>query len=213
MAAHRLVSLSRAKPGHEDEFRAWHRDQHAPALARLVGAAPEILEVAGSRGSGTWSCIVAFDVDSADPEAIAADVRRRLGTPDLAISDAADAAAELFVVAALELEARRKDAGAAELQFLALGDSPDAIEEVFSQLYKNADIAEAMRLPGAISARRYAIRASVGDCDWQMLTVFEFDSGDDEELTSDLAECVGIDPELPPQADGPLLLRLVGADG
>jgi hypothetical protein len=97
--------------------------------------------------------------------------------------------AELVMRATLEA-----DIGAAPgtCTLIQLGTPSAAIEEAFNRTMRDADLAKAMRLPGALSARRYRLEPKVGRCTWESLTVYGFEGSDPAALTQALVDCADV---------------------
>ena len=76
-------------------------------------------------------------------------------------------------------------------QFLVLSNPADAIEEVFSSMYKDRDMVQAMQIPGALSVTRYALTPIAGSCGWAFLTLCRYQDAD-EAVIDDLADCFGL---------------------
>ncbi len=100
--------------------------------------------------------------------------------------DAGDA--ELAMQAALEADI---GAGLGNCTLIQLGTPSAAIEEAFNRTMRDADLGRAMRLPGALSAKRYRLEPKVGRCTWESLTVYGFES-DAAEMARALADCADV---------------------
>jgi hypothetical protein len=101
--------------------------------------------------------------------------------------DAGDA--ELVMQAEPETEIGPGSAGCTLLQ---LGTPSAAIEEAFNRTMRDVDLVRAMRLPGAISARRYRLAPMVGRCTWESLTVYGFEGDDLAALTRALVDAADV---------------------
>ncbi len=101
--------------------------------------------------------------------------------------DAGDA--ELVMHAALEADI---GSGAGNCTLIQLGTPSAAIEEAFNRTMRDADLAKAMRLPGAVSARRYRLEPKVGRCTWESLTVYGFEGEDPAALTEALVDTADV---------------------
>ncbi len=101
--------------------------------------------------------------------------------------DAGDA--KLVMHAALEADI---GTGSGNCTLIQLGTPSAAIEEAFNRTMRDADLAKAMRLPGAVSARRYRLEPMIGRCTWESLTVYGFNGGDPEALTQALVDAADV---------------------
>lgn len=83
-------------------------------------------------------------------------------------------------------------AGVGNCSLLQLGTPSAAIEEAFNRAMRDADLARAMKLPGALSARRYRLEPVVGRCTWESLTVYGFEGDDPAALTQALVDAADV---------------------
>lgn len=97
--------------------------------------------------------------------------------------------AELAMLTTLEAEI---GSGSGSCTLVQLGTPSAAIEEAFNRTMRDADLAKAMRLPGALSARRYRLQPMVGRCTWESLTVYGFEGSDLEALTQALVDAADV---------------------
>ncbi len=97
--------------------------------------------------------------------------------------------AELAMLTTLEAEI---GSGSGSCTLVQLGTPSAAIEEAFNRTMRDADLAKAMRLPGALSARRYRLEPKVGRCTWETLTVYGFEGSDPEALTQALVDAADV---------------------
>lgn len=105
-------------------------------------------------------------------------------------AEAADVgASELVMRATLEADIGAAAAGCTLIQ---LGTPTAAIEEAFNRTMRDADLVRAMKLPGAVSARRYSLKPMVGRCTWESLTVYGFEGGDPQALTQALTDAADV---------------------
>ena len=96
--------------------------------------------------------------------------------------------AELGMQASLEADI---GAGSGNCTLVQLGTPSAAIEEAFNRTMRDADLGKVMRLPGALSAKRYRLEAKVGRCTWESLTIYGFE-GDQAETTQALVDCADV---------------------
>jgi hypothetical protein len=104
----------------------------------------------------------------------------------IAIGDEAPPGADWVMRATLEIEAGSR--GSSCCQFVQLGCPGGAIEEAFNRTIRDADLARTMRLPGALSARRYRLEPVAGRCEWELLTLYGFETDDPRALTEALVD-------------------------
>jgi hypothetical protein len=95
MAISRMLVLSNALPGREDEYNEWYSNRH---LADVV-ACPQM--VSGQRfrvnsGDERWKYAAIYEIEG-DVQAALASMNARAGTPDMPISDAMNVADVLMV--------------------------------------------------------------------------------------------------------------------
>jgi hypothetical protein len=86
MAKGKLLALSNAVAGREDEFNTWYDQQHLPDLLRVPGV------VAAQRYKGVvgkWSYLAVYELDG-DPKTILGEIGKRAGTPAMPLTDAMD---------------------------------------------------------------------------------------------------------------------------
>lgn len=93
MARHHLLAFTNPAPGREAEFNRWYDEQHVPDLLAVPGflsAQRFHLTDAAGEGNPGWSYLALYEIESDDPDALMAEVRARLGTGAMPISDALD---------------------------------------------------------------------------------------------------------------------------
>lgn len=100
--------------------------------------------------------------------------------------DADFSGADRVMRATLEIEVGTR--GSPGCEFVQLGCPAGAIEEAFNRTIRDADMARSMKLPGALSARRYRLEPFVGKCDWELLTFYGFEGNDPQVLTKALVD-------------------------
>jgi hypothetical protein len=178
------------------------------AGVRLKGfSEPQIFCADDDTAAGVYGRLAVFDLDAADAEAGEEDLRRS-ARAELSGNPAATTEA-VVAVATLDAQAERRvanDTVAAVdlLDFAVLSNAAEAIEEVFSRMYKYADMAAILRLPGALSARRYTLHPPVGPGAWEMLTLCQFEREKDFDPAEGIRDCLG-------ESD-PLVLQLAPGD-
>jgi hypothetical protein len=96
--------------------------------------------------------------------------------------------ADRLMRATLEIEVPAPAGASAACEFVQLGCPAGAIEEAFNRTIRDADMARTMKLPGALSARRYRLEAVAGKCDWELMTLYGFAGDDPRALTEALAD-------------------------
>ena len=96
MAKHHLLAFTNPAAGHEAEFNRWYDEQHVPDLLAVPGfVSAQRFAVSDATGQGEpgWTYLALYELDTDDPDALMAEVRSRLGTAAMPVSDALDHAA------------------------------------------------------------------------------------------------------------------------
>ncbi|HXZ68924.1 MAG TPA: hypothetical protein VEH07_10070 [Alphaproteobacteria bacterium] len=90
MKRYKLIVMSNAKPGRDDEFNRWYDMQHIPDLMKVPGfKSADRFRIAASKSS--WQYLAIYEIETDDMAGVHAEVQRRTGTPLMPISDAFDA--------------------------------------------------------------------------------------------------------------------------
>src|SRR5262249_41638932 len=95
MARYKLLVLTNAVPGRDDEFNRWYNEQHIPdaldvpgfAAAQRFALAPEQMPGAAP---GRWRYLAIYDIESDSLKATMTESMSRAGTARMPQSDAAD---------------------------------------------------------------------------------------------------------------------------
>ena len=93
MTTHRLLAFTNPVAGREDEFNRWYDEQHVPdllAVPGIVSAQRFALSDATGEGQSQWSYLALYELETDDPDALMKEVRSRLGTEAMPVSDALD---------------------------------------------------------------------------------------------------------------------------
>jgi hypothetical protein len=93
MAIHRLLAFTNPVIDREDEFNRWYDEQHVPdllAVPGVVSAQRFALTDATGEGKPGWSYLALYELETDDPDALMAEIRSRIGTDAMPISDALD---------------------------------------------------------------------------------------------------------------------------
>jgi hypothetical protein len=93
MAKHLLLAFTNPVAGREEEFDRWYDERHAPdllAVPGFVSAQRFALTDATGQGRPGWTHLALYELDTDDPNALMAEVRSRLGTEAMPVSDTLD---------------------------------------------------------------------------------------------------------------------------
>ncbi len=106
MPQFQYVILSRAKPGREDEFETWYRDQHLADVLKMPGVVRGKLFRIGLQkvydlDAPQWTLLTIYDLEGDDPQAIIDAIVAVSGSDDMPLSDALTKAGMVQVVGTL----------------------------------------------------------------------------------------------------------------
>jgi hypothetical protein len=93
MAKHLLLAFTNPVVGREEEFNRWYDERHVPdllAVPGFVSAQRFSLTDATGQGRPGWTHLALYELDTDDPNALMAEVRSRLGTEAMPVSDTLD---------------------------------------------------------------------------------------------------------------------------
>jgi len=93
MARHHLLAFTNPVPGREEEFNRWYDERHVPdllAVPGFVSAQRFALTDATGQGKPGWTYLALYELETDDPDALMRDVRSRLGTDAMPVSDTLD---------------------------------------------------------------------------------------------------------------------------
>jgi hypothetical protein len=103
MQSYRLVALSSALPGREEEYERWYDEQHIPDCLKLEGFQSAQRFRVGSMKSGVdlpaWQLITIYEIESDDIDTTMGQIAKLARTPAMRISEAFDIANSLLVTA------------------------------------------------------------------------------------------------------------------
>jgi hypothetical protein len=88
MAKYKLLVLSDAVAGRDDEFNQWYDKVHLPDVFKVpgvVGASRFRL-----RSGGKWRYLAIYELDCEDPAAVEQELMKRAGSGQMTMSDAFD---------------------------------------------------------------------------------------------------------------------------
>ncbi|MDY6945508.1 MAG: DUF4286 family protein [Pseudomonadota bacterium] len=88
MARYKLLVLSDAVAGRDDEFNQWYDDVHLPDVFKVpgvVGASRFRL-----RSGGKWRYLAIYELDCDDPASVEQELARRAGSGQMTMSDSFD---------------------------------------------------------------------------------------------------------------------------
>ena len=89
----RLIALSNAVAGREQDFEQWYDEQHLPDVLRIpgfVGAQRFEIQPSGRGTPPAWSRLAIYAAASEDPGVLLAEIGKRAGTAEMPITDALD---------------------------------------------------------------------------------------------------------------------------
>jgi hypothetical protein len=88
LARYKLIALSNAKDGREEEFNDWYDKVHLPDMLKVPGV------ISGERFVNVFPAahkfIAIYEVETESLEALAAEIQTRAGTDRMVVSDALD---------------------------------------------------------------------------------------------------------------------------
>ena len=93
MARHHLLAFTNPVAGREDEFNRWYDERHVPdllAVPGFVSAQRFALSDATGQGKPGWTYLALYELETDDLPALMEEVRSRLGTDAIPVSDALD---------------------------------------------------------------------------------------------------------------------------
>ena len=93
MAKHLLLAFTNPGAGREEEFNRWYDERHVPdllAVPGFVSAQRFALTDATGQGRPGWTHLALYELETDAPNALMAEVRSRLGTEAMPVSDTLD---------------------------------------------------------------------------------------------------------------------------
>ncbi len=88
--------LARPKPGREAEYDQWHREVHVDDVLKIPGMVActryRLLDPQPDGQPPRWLFASIYEVDAEDPAAPLAEMKRRVGTDLMPMTDASDSA-------------------------------------------------------------------------------------------------------------------------
>jgi hypothetical protein len=93
MVKHHLLAFTNPAAGREEAFNRWYDEQHVPdllAVPGFVSAQRFSLKDATGQDQAGWSYLALYELETDDPDALMAEVRSRLGTAAMPVSDTLD---------------------------------------------------------------------------------------------------------------------------
>jgi hypothetical protein len=102
MAKHYLLAFTNPVPGREAEFDRWYDERHMAdllAMPGFVSAQRFALSDATGQGEPRWTSLALYELDTDDPDQLMVEVRSRLGTNMIPVSDALDTATQAGLIA------------------------------------------------------------------------------------------------------------------
>lgn len=83
----KLVVMSNPVDGKEEAYNAWYDNVHIPELLTIPGI-KSAKRFKQKSGADTWSYLCIYEVEGDDPEAVLAEMRRRVGGGETTPTDA-----------------------------------------------------------------------------------------------------------------------------
>lgn len=102
MTKHHLLAFTNPVAGREEEFNRWYDERHVPdllAVPGFVSAQRFALTDATGQDKAGWTYLALYELETDDPDALMAEVRSRLGTEVMPVSDALDPATPAGLIA------------------------------------------------------------------------------------------------------------------
>src|SRR5690242_13126816 len=93
MARHYLLAFTNPTPGKEEEFNRWYDERHVPdllAVTGLISAQRFALTDATGQGMPGWTYLALYELETGELPALMEEVRSRLGTDAVPVSDGVD---------------------------------------------------------------------------------------------------------------------------
>ena len=93
MARHHLLAFTNPITKHKNEFNRWYDERHVPdllAVPGFVSAQRFALTDATGQGRPGWTYLALYELETDDPDGLMTEVRSRLGTEQMPVSDTLD---------------------------------------------------------------------------------------------------------------------------
>lgn len=164
MTAHRLLVFSNPVPGQEQAYDEWYTQVHIHDLLKVPGVQTaqrhrSLPELSRSPLAGF---VAEYRIATGDIDATIGEIRRRLGTPEMPMSDAFDRASASFIVLepvgpAQESEAElQPDASVRAVSFV-LSNPVAGREDEYAAWYDGTHIPDLLRVPGYRRGQRFKV--------------------------------------------------------
>lgn len=88
MARFKMLVLSSPLDGRDDEFNTWYDNVHLPDVFRVPGVVGA--ERFRMRSGDRWQYLAIYELDCDDSAAVEAELMKRAGTADMAMTEAFD---------------------------------------------------------------------------------------------------------------------------
>lgn len=92
MPRFQYVVMTQCEPGREAEFEDWYENRHIPDVAAVPGVVSarrfHIDRVVSAPSQAAWVNLALYEIESEDPDAVLAEIKRRAGTEAMPMSDA-----------------------------------------------------------------------------------------------------------------------------
>ena len=100
MAKYRLLAVTNAVAGQDQELNSWYDSRHVPDVLSVPGvvSAQRFRVPAGLEGPFTWRYLTLYELDTLDVNAVLQELGVRFGTPVMPATDALDRASAGAVI-------------------------------------------------------------------------------------------------------------------
>lgn len=91
MAEYKMIALSRAAKGRDQEYQDWYQKRHVSDVLKLPGVtAAQTYSIGPSLGDAGWTLLAVYNVETDDPAKTLGELQSRIGTPEMPITEALD---------------------------------------------------------------------------------------------------------------------------
>jgi hypothetical protein len=103
MSRHQLYVLAKAGQGQDEEYEAWYDKRHIPDMLKvpgIVGARrlPVRKVITRLEAVPVWSALAVYDIETENLDQVFAEIRSRVGTDAMLLSDAGDRTATIQLI-------------------------------------------------------------------------------------------------------------------
>lgn len=194
--------------GKEQEFQRWYDVQHLPDVMRVPGFVTgqrfRVSEVQHKAPPFPQTFFAFYDIDPEDLATLNGEIVRRVGTPEMPLTDAISPEIVRFfcdpVTPRLVKDPARVGVPPRNRHLMCVMTSPaPGKEQEFARWYDEQHIPDLMRLPGLVSAQRFrlsALQQKAPPFPQTYLAIYELDTDDLEGFNAELLSRVGT-PQMP----------------